>query len=155
MSKLGTAQKHEAAIRELRLNLRHFVTELLVASFEATESVGLNSTDIGSLCLLLLHGPIPAGRLAELTGLTTGAVTGVVDRLEKAHLVRRQLDAADRRRVIVAADAERVERDLFPHFSSLMRAASLEFYDRYSAAQLTTISDFLSRLSSLDEESRR
>ena len=154
MSKPRTAQNHEAAIRELRLHLRHFVTELLVASFEATESAGLNSTDIGSLCLLLLHGPMPAGRLAELTGLTTGAVTGVVDRLEKARLVRRELDAADRRRVIVTADAERVERELFPHFSSLMRAASLEFYDRYSAAQLTIVSDFLSRLSSVDEESR-
>jgi len=141
-------------MRQLRLNLRHFVTELLVSSFEATESVGLNSTDIGSLCLLLLHGAMPAGRLAELTGLTTGAVTGVIDRLEKANLARRELDAADRRRVIVAADAEAVERELFPHFSSLMRAASPEFYDRYSAAQLTTVSDFLSRLSSVDEDSR-
>ncbi len=154
MSEPRQAKDHEDAIRELQLHLRHFVTELLVSSFEATESVGLNSTDIGSLCLLLLHGPMPAGRLAGLTGLTTGAVTGVVDRLEKASLVRRELDAADRRRVIVTADAERVERELFPHFSSLMRAASLEFYDRYSAAQLTTVSDFLSRLSSVDEESR-
>jgi DNA-binding MarR family transcriptional regulator len=154
MNDSRTAQDYEAAVRKLRLNLRHFVTELLVSSFEATEAVGLNSTDIGSLCLLLLHGPMPAGRLAELTGLTTGAVTGVVDRLEKANLVRRELDAADRRRVIVTADAERVERELFPHFSSLMRAASLEFYDRYSPAQLTTVSDFLSRLSSVDEESR-
>jgi DNA-binding MarR family transcriptional regulator len=148
VSKPETSDDHQAAIRQLRLNLRHFVTELLVSSFEATESVGLNSTDIGSLCLLLLHGPMPAGRLAELTGLTTGAVTGVLDRLEKANLARRELDPADRRRVIVTADAERVERDLFPHFSSLMRAASPEFYDRYSAAQLATISDFLSRLSS-------
>ena len=154
MSNLEASEDHESAIRELRLNLRHFVTELLVSSFEATESVGMNSTDIGSLCLLLLHGPMPAGRLARLTGLTTGAVTGVVDRLENANLVRRELDVADRRRVIVRADAERVERDLFPHFSSLMRAASPEFYDRYSAAQLTTISEFLSRLSSVDEESR-
>jgi len=153
MSKPRTSPEREAAIRELRLNLRHFVTELLVSSFAATESVGMNSTDIGSLCLLLLHGPMPAGRLAELTGLTTGAVTGVVDRLERANLVRRELDAADRRRVIVTADAERVERDLFPHFSSLMRAASPEFYDPYGAAHLTTVSDFLSRLSSADEES--
>src|SRR5436305_10692075 len=98
MSKSRTSRDREAAIRELRLNLRHFVTELLVSSFEATESVGLSSTDIGSLCLLLLHGPMPAGRLAELTGLTTGAVTGVVDRLERANLVRRELDSTDRRR---------------------------------------------------------
>ena len=91
--------------------------------YEATEDVGVNPTDFGSLCLLLLHGPAPAGRLAELTGLTTGAVTGVIDRLEKGGFVRRELDPADRRKVIVVPDAERVDRDLFPHFPSLKRAA--------------------------------
>src|SRR5437762_10316436 len=134
MSKPGTSPDTEAAIRELRLNLRHFVTELLVSSFEATESVGLNSTDIGSLCLLLLHGPAPAGRLAELTGLTTGAVTGVIDRLEAGGFVRREFDPADRRRVIVVPDRGRVDRDLFPHFPSLQRAAAAKFYDTYSDA---------------------
>src|ERR1051325_9758992 len=95
----------EAAIGDLKLNLRHFVVELLVSSYEATEHVGVKPTDFGALCLLLLHGPAPAGRLPELTGLTTGAVTGVVDRLEDGGFVRREVDPADRRKVIVAPDA--------------------------------------------------
>lgn len=136
----------EDAVRDLKLNLRHFVVELLVSGYEATEDVGVNSTDIGSLCLLLLHGPAPAGRLAELTGLTTGAVTGVVDRLEKGGFVRRELDPADRRKVIVVPDAGRVERDLFPHFPGLKRAAAQQFYDDFSIAELELISEFLSRL---------
>ena len=136
----------EEAVRDLKLNLRHFVVELLVSSYEATEDVGVNPTDLGSLCLLLLHGPAPAGRLAELTGLTTGAVTGVIDRLEKGGFVRREVDPADRRKVIVVPDAGRVDRDLFPHFPSLKRAAAQQFYDDFSIAELERISEFLSRL---------
>ena len=138
--------RREEAVRELKLNLRRFVVELLVSSYEATEDVGVNPTDLGSLCLLLLHGPAPAGRLAELTGLTTGAVTGVIDRLETGGFVRREVDPADRRKVIVVPDAGRVDRDLFPHFPSLQRAAGGQFYEDFSIADLERISEFLSRL---------
>jgi DNA-binding MarR family transcriptional regulator len=134
------------AVRDVKLNLRHFVVELIVSSYEATEDVGVNPTDLGSLCLLLLHGPAPAGRLAELTGLTTGAVTGVIDRLESGGFVHREVDPADRRKVIVVPDAGRVERDLFPHFPSLKKAAAQQFYDGFSIAELELIGEFLARL---------
>ena len=146
MTPKSNRPRREAAVRDLKLNLRHFVVELLVSSYEATEDVGVNPTDLGSLCLLLLHGPAPAGRLAELTGLTTGAVTGVIDRLEKGGFVRREVDPADRRKVIVVPDAGRVDRDLFPHFPSLKRATAQQFYDDFSIAELERISEFLSRL---------
>jgi DNA-binding MarR family transcriptional regulator len=148
---LPRKQRHprrEEAVRDLKLNLRHFVVELLVSNFEAIDDVGLNPTDLGSLCLLLLHGPTPAGRLAELTGLTTGAVTGVIDRLEAGGFVHRELDPADRRKVIVVPDAGRVDRDLFPHFPSLRRARAATFYDDFSDAELELIAEFLSRLRS-------
>jgi len=138
--------RREEAVRDLKLNLRHFVVALLVSSYEATEDVGVNPTDLGSLCLLLLHGPASAGRLAELTGLTTGAVTGVIDRLEQSGFVRRELDPADRRKVIVVPDPARVDRDLFPHFPSLKRAAGQQFYDDFSISELERISEFLARL---------
>ena len=146
MSPKSNRPRREEAVRDLKLNLRHFVVELLVSSYEATEDVGVNPTDHGALCLLLLHGPAPAGRLAELTGLTTGAVTGVIDRLEQGGFVRREVDPADRRKVIVVPDAGRVDRDLFPHFPSLKRAAAQQFYDDFSIAELERISEFLSRL---------
>jgi DNA-binding MarR family transcriptional regulator len=138
----------EDGVRELKLHLRHFVVELLVSNYEATEEVGLNATDLAALCLLLLHGPTPAGRLAELTGLTTGGVTGLVDRLEQGGFVRREVDPGDRRKVIVSADPARVERDLFPHFPSLESAARAEFYDDFTVAELEVITAFLMRLSS-------
>jgi MarR family len=141
----------EDAVRDLKLQLRHFVVELLVSNFEALEEVGLHQTDLGSLCLLLLHGPAPAGGLAELTGLTTGAVTGVIDRLEAGGFVRREVDPHDRRKVIVVPDAGRVDSDLFPHFPSLQRARPREFYDAFSIAELERITDFLARLTAPEE----
>ena len=141
-------RRREEAVRNLKLNLRHFVVELLVSNFEAIADVGLNPTDIGSLCLLLLHGPAPAGRLAELTGLTTGAVTGVIDRLESGGFVRREVDPADRRKVIVVPDPARVDRDLFPHFPSLQRARASSLYADFSDKELERIAEFFARLTS-------
>jgi DNA-binding MarR family transcriptional regulator len=148
MTTKSSRPRRDDAIGSLKLNLRRFVVELLVSSYEATEDVGVSPSDFGALCLLLLHGPAPAGRLAELTGLTTGADTGVVDRLEKGGFVRREVDPADRRKVILVPDAERVDRDLFPHFPSLKKAAAQQFYDDFSIAELDLISEFLSRLGS-------
>jgi DNA-binding MarR family transcriptional regulator len=142
----GRAGSRQEAVGELVLNLRQFVIGLLVANLEAAEAVGLNPSDLGCLCLLLLHGPIPAGRLAELTGLTSGAVTGVIDRLERAGFAQRVLDPSDRRKVIVKPDEAKVEQALLPRFAQLNRATSPAFYTQYSQAELAAIRDFLSRL---------
>lgn len=66
------------------------------------EQMGLSPTDHKALDLVgQAEGPLTAGRIAELTGLSTGAVTGVVDRLEKSGMVRRVRDTEDRRKVLV------------------------------------------------------
>ncbi|MGH9222886.1 MAG: MarR family winged helix-turn-helix transcriptional regulator [Acidimicrobiales bacterium] len=67
----------------------------------ASKRLGLHPTAWECLSLLFEHGSMPAGRLAELTGLTTGAITGLVDRLEEAGFVVRGRDRDDRRKVIV------------------------------------------------------
>jgi DNA-binding MarR family transcriptional regulator len=66
------------------------------------ERMGLSGTDHKTFDLVgQADGPLTAGRVAELTGLSTGAVTGVIDRLEKVGLVRRVRDPGDRRKVLV------------------------------------------------------
>lgn len=70
--------------------------------------LGLSPTDHKHLDLISREGPLSAGRLAQLTGLTTGAVTALVDRLEDAGFVRRRRDPADRRGVLVEADESRL-----------------------------------------------
>jgi DNA-binding MarR family transcriptional regulator len=76
-------------------------TETIMFHQNVADVLGLHITDHKCLDLIRQYGAMPAGRLAELTGLTTGAVTGIIDRLEKAGYVRRANDPKDRRRTIV------------------------------------------------------
>lgn len=106
--------------------------------------LGLSESDIDALEMLLDTGAASAGKLAELLGMTTGAITRVIDRLEQAGYVRRVPDPADRRRVIVEPVPERAVT-VEAMFASLEQAAATEA-DRYSPDQLAAISDFLARM---------
>ncbi|MBE1500558.1 DNA-binding MarR family transcriptional regulator [Amycolatopsis lexingtonensis] len=86
------------------------------------ERMGLSGTDHKTFDLVIQSGgPLTAGRIAELTGLSTGAVTGVIDRLEKVGLVRRVRDPEDRRKVLVAVVPGAEER-FAPLFESAFDA---------------------------------
>jgi len=108
------------------------------------ERLGVNSTDLECLDLVVVHGPLTAGALAEATGLTTGAVTGLVDRLEAAGFVRRERDSEDRRKVIVCAEPVVFER-VAPQFEPMQRAAMAALAP-YSKKELALLLDFLTRL---------
>jgi len=73
-----------AAAGEIAAGLQTFAARALVYNLLASEALGLAPADLVCMCLLQLHGPATPGWLAERTGLSTGAVTGVVDRLERA-----------------------------------------------------------------------
>jgi DNA-binding MarR family transcriptional regulator len=72
--------------------------------------LGINRTDLRCLNIVENLGPMTAGRLAELSGLTTAAVTAVLDRLERAGYARRVRDEEDRRQVIVELTPQLLER---------------------------------------------
>jgi DNA-binding MarR family transcriptional regulator len=76
----------------------------------AREKLGINRTDLRCLNIVDNQGPITAGRLAELSGLTTAAVTSVLDRLERAGYARRVRDQEDRRQVMVEVTPLLAER---------------------------------------------
>lgn len=115
---------------------------VLISDLVATR-VGLNSTDLECLDLLYLAGVTTAGTLARHTGLTTGATTAVIDRLERAGFVRRRRDTHDRRCVLVEVVPSGPER-IQPLYAPLAaRVAQLN--ERYTDAQLATVVDYLSR----------
>jgi DNA-binding MarR family transcriptional regulator len=106
---------------------------------------GINSTDLESLDILRREGPMTAGRLAELTGLSTGgAITALIDRLERLGYARREPDAHDRRRVIVRALAEQAERDLGPLYAALDRAIR-DLIAQYDNNEIVLLLDFFTR----------
>jgi DNA-binding MarR family transcriptional regulator len=108
------------------------------------EKLGMNITDHKCADILVRSGPIAAGELARRTGLSTGAITGVIDRLEQAGFVRRAHDPGDRRRVIIEPLPKRIERVIGPLFESMGRAAA-ELCGRYSTEELVLIRDFARR----------
>jgi DNA-binding MarR family transcriptional regulator len=111
---------------------------------------GLSESDVEALSVLLDSGAATAGRLSELMGLTSGAVTRVIDRLEQAGYVRRVPDPADRRRVIV---------ELIPEKIAAVQATMAQFGEksaseigRYSDAELAIIDDFLTRMADVTRD---
>jgi DNA-binding MarR family transcriptional regulator len=105
------------------------------------DALGMNRTDMRCTDVLDREGPVTAGRLAEATGLTTGAITTVIDRLERAGLARRLRDPDDRRRVLVELTPEARERGRRFYVGHAQLAEQL--YHRYSEDQLRLLRDFV------------
>ena len=95
---------------DIRSMVLRLVSEVCLREHAASHRLGLGATDVRFLALLGLHGPLTPGRLSALTGLTTGSVTGVIDRLERAGFVARERDGADRRKVLVVPVQEAADR---------------------------------------------
>jgi DNA-binding MarR family transcriptional regulator len=111
---------------------------------------GLSESDIEALEVLIDTGEATAGRLSELMGLSTGAVTRVIDRLEQSGYVRRVPDPADRRRVIVEVVPEKVDA-VRATLSRIGQASATEI-SHYTEAQLALIEDFLGRMAAITHQ---
>src|SRR6201990_1547548 len=103
---LSRPKARAALMEELEHAVRRSSALGVIFGQTVASRVGISSSDLECLDFLNLEGRVTAGRLAEVTGLTTGAITGVVDRLEKAGLVRRERDETDRRKVFIAVVPE-------------------------------------------------
>ena len=118
------APTRDTLVQELLGQMTRMTGLSVLVSQTIAEQIGLNPSDLESLEILLREGPVPAGRLAERTGLTSGAITGVIDRLERAGFVHRQPDPDDRRRVIVQVDRATVDRELMPLYAGMQQATT-------------------------------
>jgi DNA-binding MarR family transcriptional regulator len=115
------------------------------------DRLGVSTTDLKCYSILRQTGPITAGELAERTSLTTGAITGVIDRLEHAKLVRRERDPHDRRRIVLElvhnAERERVIAQLYVPLGRAINALVAQ----YDAAERATILAFLTTATTILE----
>ena len=145
----GSQRKNTEMRGKLTRELRQF--NGLGASFfrAAAARIGMTVTDMQVMDILESSGPATAGQLADLTGLTTGAITGMLNRLEEAGLVRRERDPNDGRRVIVRLAPSRDERHAIgPIFDSMGKAWN-ELASDYNDEQIAFLLEFLKRSNAL------
>ena len=142
----------EEIIQAIIQKRREMSTETIMFHQNVADVLGLHITDHKCLDLIRQYGAMPAGRLAELTGLTTGAVTGIIDRLEKAGYVRRANDPKDRRRTIIEPVRNK-------KWETKIEAIFIPFHERmhkllssYSDSELSFLLDVLTKSIELTHE---
>jgi DNA-binding MarR family transcriptional regulator len=108
----------------------------------AAERLGVNETDLHCLNIIESSGGLTAGELAARSGLTNGAITGVLDRLERAGFARRVADPSDRRRVNVE-----VTPAFYEHADRIWGPMAADWQStlgrRFTTEELERIADFL------------
>lgn len=114
----------------------------ILCSESVARHLGISSSDLECLDFMATHQPVTAGALAAQTGLTTGAITGVIDRLEAAGLARRLQSGEDRRKVFVGT-TEAFRKRVVPLFEPMQRLQAAVIA-KYSPRQLELIASFMS-----------
>src|SRR5215472_4859517 len=134
---LSRTKTRAVLLQELEHAMRKASAQGTMFAKGVADRAGISASDMDCMDFLNLEGRMTAGRLAELTGLTTGAITGVIDRLEKAGFVRRERDESDRRKVFIAPAPERMME--IGRFYALMQRAMQKQRDGYSDAELKVL----------------
>ena len=152
---MSTPTAKESTRRELLNKLwelgRKMSTQTVFLHQAIAQSVGLNATD--TKCIdLILRGPggsVTAGWLSDMTGLTTGAITHILDRLEKRQFIERVRDTQDRRKVFIRVRPESLE-PLIPKYEA-MGNAYMSLAEQYGDEELQLICDYLEKTSEVSE----
>jgi DNA-binding MarR family transcriptional regulator len=144
--------KREEIIQAIIEKRREMSTETIMFQQAVADVLGLHITDHKCLDLIRQYGAMPAGRLAELTGLTTGAVTGIIDRLEEGGYVSRTDDPKDRRRIIVEPTKNKKwERKIEAIFIPLHERMH-KLLSSYSDSELALLLDVMTKSVELTHE---
>src|SRR3954471_4209047 len=109
-SALSRTKARAALLQELEEAMRRSSAQGVLYGQTVANVAGIANSDLECMVILYLEGRVTAGRLAEVTGLTTGAITGVVDRLEKAGLGGRGRGGKRRGQGFLSVVPEAIER---------------------------------------------
>lgn len=135
--------------------ISHLGRELSDATLRLHQTIaqkaGLTGTDHKYLGMLTRHGPMTAGELGRRSGLSSGAVTGLIDRLEARELVFRQADPEDRRKTLVVPESANIrnllgatsaelERRIVAHVSS-MSPSDVVVVEKYLRATIVILNE--------------
>jgi DNA-binding MarR family transcriptional regulator len=141
---MSTKELSKKELLEQLYDLGHASSNATIQYHQAAAEVfGLNATDMKTIPLLTQRESISAGDLADILGLTTGAITSVIDRLEKIGLVERIVDPTDRRKVLVCIRPEGLAK-IYGAYQP-MGDAMQALHEQYDAQQLEIIIGFLEK----------
>lgn len=139
-------------VKQVNMSAREYGISTVLFRHAVGERLGVNVTDMECLALIYFKGLTSPSELSRYTGLTSGATTAMLDRLERAHLVERRANPRDRRGILIVLTNERNEEvgGLF--------ASGREAIDRlnssYSESELETIAGYLGKLVLVWEQER-
>ena len=129
---------------------RRYSTATVLLHHAVAQRLGLGPRDLKCLGLVVQWGLATGSQLAAVTGLTSGAVTGVVARLLRAGYVRRETDPRDKLVQIIHPVPERIQ-DAHHGFASL-RPRPDTLLDGFDGDQLEVIAEFLTRLADFNSD---
>ena len=132
----------------------HFSLSVVMYHQAVADKAGLHVTDYKCLGTIQLHEDMTPGKLARLTGLSTAAITSVIDRLERDGYVRRIADPADRRRTLIQADRGKINAVIVPIMREFF-ASMGRLFSQYEPRDVQLITDFLVRMTDLFAEETR
>lgn len=138
-------------IEQFRIASRLYSDASIFMHEAIARKAGLTGSDHKYLGLILQHKDLTAGDLSKLTGLTTGAVTGLIDRLEKKKLLKRQFTKEDRRKVIIVPNVENSMKLLQPIFAELQQK-TLTLIGSYSMTELQVIERYFIEATAIMKE---
>jgi MarR family transcriptional regulator, organic hydroperoxide resistance regulator len=128
-------------------HIRHFIAATILFNQKVADRAGLHLTDMQCINLLDLLGPVTPGVLARYTGLTTGGVTVMLDRLEKAQMVKREPNPNDRRSILIRINGAKLRKinalyaDINEQFAALL--------EKTPETELRAVENFFSRMSAV------
>lgn len=134
-------------VHKLGVCLRAMEAQSGVTRETIAKLFALHTTDLKVLDLILLRGPASPGDIAQATGLSSGAVTALVDRLTAAGYVRRQADPRDRRRALVSVRHDQIEP--IEALYLRLQTQAQQLWSEYSDDELAIVADFLTKSTAL------
>jgi DNA-binding MarR family transcriptional regulator len=135
------------------MGAREYGIQMVLFRNVVAERLGVNVTDMECLGLLYNKGLASPSELARYTGLSSGATTAMLDRLEKSGLIERRPNPDDRRGTLIVLVQAGVER-VAPWFAPVRKAQD-ELVSSYSEKELEILSDFFERFTKIWEEKRK
>ena len=138
---------NSALLESLTHRLQRYGMRSVLFQQNMAHKIGVSHTDLKSAEILNETGPITAGELSKITGLSTGSVTALINRLEKSGYVKRERDQLDGRRVMIAPIPERQEQ-IKSHYQSLSTATK-ELCSAYNEQELILINQFVEEITKI------